>query len=145
MTKKDGQYRKLYEYQSLKGDRKVQFDEQVKPSDEKEDSGEAALEQNIPEEKSKENAKRARVLAKGDIGLLFVGAIGAVFSGFVFPAWGILFAYLVEVLYHPVLLCTDDALQCQNKWTKEAKIIEELSYKVTWGWLGTMVNILICR
>lgn len=75
-------------------------------------------------------------VAKDDIGLLLLGGIGAVWNGFVFPAWGILFAYLIEVLYHPVFACTGP--QCNAYWAAEARTIEVLSYKVTWGWLGTM-------
>ena len=56
MSKKDGQYRKLYQYQSLQGERKLAFDDMIASPDEKEDNGTIVSEEKIAEEKVKENA-----------------------------------------------------------------------------------------
>jgi ATP-binding cassette subfamily B (MDR/TAP) protein 1 len=139
---KNGQYRKLYDYQSLTGERSVDLHlEKEKDDDRNNQNDMDAVQESVPEQKIQENAKRARLLAKDDIWLLLVGAFGAICTGLVFPAWGILFAYMIEVLYHAVLPCTGPT--CPAVWAAEAREIQVLSYKVTWGWLGTMgLNIL---
>lgn len=43
---------------------------------------------NVDREIEKANAKRARMLARNDTFYFFIGGIGAVLSGAVFPAWG---------------------------------------------------------
>jgi ATP-binding cassette subfamily B (MDR/TAP) protein 1 len=43
-------------------------------------------------EKSSFSLKRARQMASPDVGYMLLGAIGAVFAGGVFPAWGVMFA-----------------------------------------------------
>lgn len=115
---------------------------------------------------AKESAKRARSFAKDDIGFFLVGSIGAMFAGLVFPSWGIIFAYMIELLYRPIGSCDDyneymnvtfrDKMvtmnstsdPCEMLWEQEANEMRELSFKVTYGWLGviaaTMVgNILV--
>ena len=59
------------------------------------------------------NAKRVRLLAKDDIGLLAVGSAGAVLAGIGFPASGVLFGYLIELLYRPNPGCKDTYISLQ--------------------------------
>ena len=45
------------------------------------------------------SSSRARMLGKADAGYFFVGAVGAILAGLVFPGWGIAFAYMIELLF----------------------------------------------
>jgi ATP-binding cassette subfamily B (MDR/TAP) protein 1 len=64
------------------------------------DDGETELE--VDEQRASDNAKRARLLASSDKFYLLVGGIGALSFGLMFPSWGFVFAYMIEVLYTPV-------------------------------------------
>jgi ATP-binding cassette subfamily B (MDR/TAP) protein 1 len=84
-------------------------------------------------ELEKTNAKKARSLSKGDEYYFFIGSIGAVLAGLMFPGWGVsrryelfvcfvsclfayflvfalqfVFAYMIELLYKPVFFCDED-------------------------------------
>jgi hypothetical protein len=50
---------------------------------------EAEVDANIDKETEKGNAQRARLLAREDRGLLVIGALGALLTGLIFPAWGV--------------------------------------------------------
>ena len=173
MAKPQGKYRRLQEIQCLEtpidqvtlsektDEQKSKNETQV---EEKKDDGKDDDSDN--EAIAKESAKRARSFAKDDIGFFLVGSIGAMFAGLVFPSWGIIFAYMIELLYRPIGSCDDyneymnvtfrDKMvtmnstsdPCEMLWEQEANEMRELSFKVTYGWLGviaaTMVgNILV--
>jgi len=67
-----------------------------------------------------------------------------------FPAWGICFAYVIELLYRLVPECVDNAnststvggtlvgVPCQSVWDTVADDMKELSLNITWGLLGIM-------
>lgn len=71
-----------------------------------------------------------------------------------FPAWGICFAYVIELLYKPFPLCEDnndgtstvytpqgpitDETSCQFYRDTTADEMRELSLNITWGLLGIM-------
>ena len=48
---------------------------------------------------------RARQLARDDAKLFVIGSVGAILTGTVFPGWGFLFAYMIELLVTPVMSC----------------------------------------
>lgn len=51
------------------------------------------------------NKKDARNFAKPEINLYLLGIVGAVVAGGVFPAWGIVFAEMIGLLFYPALPC----------------------------------------
>jgi ABC-type multidrug transport system, ATPase and permease components len=134
------------------------------------------------EEVMTNNYRRARILAKYDYGLFFIGAIGAIMIGLVFPGWGvslvilktliylsyitpscydeeyhfyclqIAFAYMIELFFRPIIPCEESYVgigmfaeysNCQEYWDNESSVIKDLSYKVTYGWLGLIGSSMI--
>mmetsp|Transcript_10425 Transcript_10425/g.19043 ORF Transcript_10425/g.19043 Transcript_10425/m.19043 type:complete len:442 (-) Transcript_10425:697-2022(-) len=98
-----------------------------------------------------QNARRARLLAKGDRYYFLLGGTGAFVAGLVFPGWGFVFAYMVLILYYPVQYCDDssDVLSyyaydsCQEYWDAVADYMRDLSLKVFYGLLGIMFAAMV--
>ena len=90
----------------------------------------------------------------------------------VFPGWGIVFAFMIELLFRPVFPCTDETYDtdiatfkghlglnpfvegklgeggdpydsCAAYQQGNAEAIENLSYYVTYGWVGLMAATMI--
>lgn len=64
-----------------------------------------ALADEVVVERSARNARRARLLAADDGYHFLVGGVGAIFAGQMFPSWGFVFAFMIEVLYTQVEVC----------------------------------------
>jgi ATP-binding cassette subfamily B (MDR/TAP) protein 1 len=159
MTKANGRYKRLVEFQSMTGTEKKTT---MKDLDEEEedkliDTTEHFIAETDEEkEKEKVQSNRARLMAKDDLGLFFVGSIGAILAGLVFPCWGIVFAFTIELLFRPVYNC-DDGIDgtitigteistfetCEDYWGEESDAIRDLSYNVVYGWLGLVASTLI--
>jgi ATP-binding cassette subfamily B (MDR/TAP) protein 1 len=167
MNKPDGRYKRLVEFQNMTGAEKKA---KVKKEDEEEEdklidtSSHHVAETEEEKQKEKEQSNRAKVLAKDDIGYFFVGAIGSILAGLVFPCWGIVFAYMIELLFRPVFNCDPQDPEfatpftqttyenyfylegfesCPEYWKSEADAIQDLSLKVMYGWLGLMASTLL--
>lgn len=73
---------------------------------------------------------------------------------------GTVFAYMIELVFHPVFPCTDDLLNaedsfgfglnvfenftsCEEYFDHEADWIRDYSYKVTYGWMGLIASTMI--
>lgn len=95
----------------------------------------------IDKEREKRNSRRAREFAKGNEWLFLIGSIGAVLAGAVFPVWGIIFAYMVELLYTPVEPCFDT--NCEEEWGSIADDMKNLSNNIAYGSIGTIFASLI--
>jgi len=161
MAKPNGRYRRLQEFQNLeKGITKVteikdaadpmeSIMQSAKKKGDKSDSENDDM--TLDAEKEKENARRARLLAKGDELYFIIGGIGAILAGLVFPGWGFIFAYMVELLYTPVFPCSvedgilppDGFETCQDYLNDVADDMKQLSFKVTYGVLGTIAATLL--
>jgi ATP-binding cassette subfamily B (MDR/TAP) protein 1 len=152
ITKPNGRYKRLVEFQNKTGHDKENV-VKAKEEEEENDIIDASLHGNEDEEdkaKLKAQTQRARVLAKDDIGLFFIGSIGAVLAGIVFPGWGVVFAFMVDLLFHPVFNCDEDSVgttpwtegldSCQDYWDKESDWLKDLTMKVTYGWIGLMCS-----
>jgi ATP-binding cassette subfamily B (MDR/TAP) protein 1 len=152
LMSKNGLYRRLQAFQSL--DESESLNISMKPSEDLHES--VALDTSrkevaqvsevteIDKDTEKSNAKRARLLAKGDGKLFAIGGVGAVLSGLTFPAWGILFAYVIDVLYRPVVCDPDSSLvPCQDVYNSIAEDMRQLSFKVAYGCVGVMVSSVI--
>ena len=93
IQKPNGRYKRLVTFQDMTGN------EKKKTIDSKDDDDDDHLidvsvhgndeEEDEDKKKAKIQSKRAKVLAKEDLGLFFVGAIGAILAGLVFPGWGV--------------------------------------------------------
>ena len=107
-------------------------------------------------EKEKKIAKKARLMAKDDVPLFAVGSLGAILAGLMFPGWGIIFAYMIEFLYYPVLPCTspeelafintlDDSVypSCDDYLDSIVTEMRDISFKLTYGWLGIIGAVMI--
>jgi len=107
-------------------------------------------------EKEKKIATKARLMAKDDVPLFAVGSLGAILAGLMFPGWGIIFAYMIEFLYYPVLPCTspeelafintlDDSVypSCDDYLDSIVTEMRDISFKLTYGWLGIIGAVMI--
>jgi len=161
MALPDGKYKRLQTLQDLgkknkskresfkEGDTKVG----AESSESKAESTEKPEEEKLSKEKLKEGSKKARTLSKGDESYFVIGSIGALLAGLMFPGWGFAFAYMMELLYHPVPYCNTESdtpvpppppfSTCEEFWNSEADSMEELSYKVSYGLLGLVFTSLI--
>lgn len=155
-----GRYKRLVEYNEIGGEKKTSV---VKKNEEEEDDGEFKdnqsdiVEGEIQKEKANALSSRARVLARGDWGLFFIGSIGAVLAGLVFPGWGVVFAYMIELLYYPVYKCDSGIVTvitaysnqtltyntCEEYWNTEADYLRQFSFEVSYAWLAIIASTLI--
>mmetsp|Transcript_454 Transcript_454/g.660 ORF Transcript_454/g.660 Transcript_454/m.660 type:complete len:1344 (-) Transcript_454:155-4186(-) len=154
MAKPNGRYRRLVEFQSMTGTEKKNTMKAVDDDDEDHliDTSEHHLAETEDEkEKEKKQSNRARLMAKDDYGLFFIGSIGAILAGLVFPGWGVVFAFMIELLFRQVKFCDDtDSTSlpegftlCKDYWEYEAAAIQTLSFNVTYGWVGLVAATLI--
>ncbi|EEC42789.1 predicted protein, partial [Phaeodactylum tricornutum CCAP 1055/1] len=98
----------------------------------------------IDEDAHKRISKRVRSLASDDSFYFVAGAIGAVFAGIMFPAWGFIFAYMIELFYTPVQACpplaNDGFFDCDEYFDFVADDIQERSMKIFYGFIGIIVS-----
>ncbi|KAL9190432.1 hypothetical protein ACHAXT_007643 [Thalassiosira profunda] len=113
------------------------------------DEDEEGKDKEVDKETEKKVASKARLLAKDDVGYFAVGSVGAVLAGLMFPGWGIIFAYMVEYLYYPVLGCDEEVFvpepytTCEEYHTSVADELRTISLQLTWGWLGVIGAVMI--
>lgn len=154
MSIPDGRYRRLVEYNQISGEKKKDLkkqDDEEEDTDEVKDSDSAIFEGELEKEKEKELSNRARVMARSDIGLFFIGSVGAILAGLLYPAWGVVFAFMIEVLYYPVFPCDESNPlvkgvlydSCEDYFNSEADYLRDFSFKVTYAWCGIIASGLI--
>ena len=144
MQSKDGIYRRLLSLQSLE-DENVSLDDSLQSNLEEtiENTKRAELtpiddETVIVGDNVRQNIQKARLLAQGDMGYFVVGVIGAILAGLMFPGWGLIFALMIELLYKPVLPCTEEEEVCEEYWGNIADDMRSTSVKVGCGVLGVI-------
>ena len=70
-------------------------------------------------------------------------------AGIVFPSWGFVFAYMIEVLYTPVKPCPPVPVQaesfneCDDYWNFIADDMQEVSFKVAYAFVCVVFSSLI--
>lgn len=109
------------------------------------------LEENEVEATDKHREKqaiyRARQLARGDEKLFLIGSVGAVLTGAVFPAWGFLFAYMIELLFTHVLPCgsigMDSTGTCDEYHNSVAGDMKSQATKIALASVGTIVMCMV--
>jgi len=101
------------------------------------------------EEQGHFSVARARKLASPDTFYIFVGSVGALFAGSVFPMWGLLFAETIDLLFRRVLPCTEDFANsigfedCQDYWDTVADDMRDRSYIVALFWAIVAVGSIV--
>mmetsp|Transcript_16049 Transcript_16049/g.23730 ORF Transcript_16049/g.23730 Transcript_16049/m.23730 type:complete len:1474 (-) Transcript_16049:102-4523(-) len=161
MAKANGRYKRLVETQTnrnatavglnlkkLKGKGSTIAEEE---EDDKPDF-EAEMEE---AEKDAFSMARARQMAAPDASYMLAGAIGSVMAGGVFPAWGILFAETIGLLFQVVYPCEGDPEDilpevldparfdtCQDYFEWQAQEMEEESFRVSAYWVACAVGCI---
>jgi ATP-binding cassette, subfamily B (MDR/TAP), member 1 len=168
MAKEDGLYKRMQSLQSLEsGIDHVSEQKTTKLSDvTKADKSAIATtedaETDIDQKQEAANAKRARHLAMSSIQYFLLGGVGScksyqyvgvfvhlsfseVMAGSIFVSWGFVFAYMIEVLYRPVLSCdeSDPGNDCSLQWDDAAEDMKHKSLKIFYGLVGIMAIALI--
>lgn len=162
MEKPNGKYKRLVESQGRtattimhedeaetkkkkKKKKKGKYEEEEEEDDE-EENYKAQIEK---DELSAFNVARARKLASPDTAYLLLGSLGALLVGGSFPAWGLIFAEMIELLFRFVPYCTDDVLQfkgystCEEWWNAEAEAMREMSYTVSIYWAVVVLVVVV--
>jgi ATP-binding cassette subfamily B (MDR/TAP) protein 1 len=153
MGKPDGRYRRLQAMQNLYAqeeddpeleDRASGLIETSKPVEKRaDDDGDGEAELEVDEQRASENAKRARLLAESDKFYFLVGGIGAVFFGLMFPSWGFVFAYMIEILYTQVEECDDVSRDCDDYWNSIADDMQDQSLQIFYAFIGVIAATLL--
>lgn len=100
-------------------------------------------EESVGHVKKDQTIRKTRFFSEGNFGLFCVGSIGAILAGLIFPGWGFIFAYMLELLYRPVLPCTDSVEVCREYWNYIADDMQALSLRIAFGLLGVIASAVI--
>ena len=146
MAKPKGHFRLLQAYQNLEGPpddkdgpikskkkekskKKIEKIKEKKEKEKEEKKHEEDELEAIGKDKEKQFGARARKLAQKDLKFFIIGGVGAILAGLMFPAWGFIFAYTIELLYTPVYPCPPDT-DCQDDWDSTAEDMKKLAGKL---------------
>ena len=159
---KGGKYARLVSLQSLDVAAELENEQVESPDAQTRSAGKLARDKEEEEGKNEEdeevieidkdlekkNAKRARLLASGDEYYFFVGAIGAILAGLVFPGWGFIFAYMIDMIFTSVEFCDDDNPiepfpDCDAYWQYIADDMQDQSLAIFYGMCGILVATLL--
>jgi len=106
MNKPNGRYQRLVESQKRKSSVNIAAIKSDTLQELEEDEDDVDFEKEAEELASNAfNPSDARNFAKPEINLYIVGIVGAVIAGGVFPAWGLVFAEMIGLLFYPALPC----------------------------------------
>jgi len=69
---------------------------------------------------------------------MLIGVLGAAFAGAIFPLWGVMFAYMLDLLFTPVQFCDAQVTPavCQNIWNSIADNMLDDSHAYAGWWSG---------
>jgi ATP-binding cassette subfamily B (MDR/TAP) protein 1 len=84
-----------------------------------------------------------------EVKFYIVGALGCAIAGGVFPAWGIVFAELIGLLFYPAFPC-DESLSitygyptCDAYYDSVAETLKDLSYEIAVKWTAIIAACLV--
>ena len=101
MSIPDGQYKRLVAFQSMDSSAKKSTKSKKDDDDEEDSKSVSTSASELDEEEQKNEEKRysnqARSLSRPDIGLFFIGSIGSILAGLVFPGWGVSLYFLFDL------------------------------------------------
>ena len=96
-----------------------------------------------PSQEEKSLAKKARSLALDDLQFLLIGSFGAIGAGLVFPLWGIMFAFMIDLLFQSPEPCEEDSVQqdlgfktCADYYDDKADEMKDRSFVLALYWAG---------
>ena len=169
MEKPNGRYRRLVESQRRQSTVSVSAIKKDNATSLAEDSNEELDFEKEEEELASKafNKADARKFAAPEINYYLIGSVGASIAGGVFPAWGIVFAEMIGLLFYPVfpcpLPCAMDPTQCEsldgtfvpmgyetcdNYYQGSADEMQNMSFEIAMYWAGIIAacfvgNILV--
>ena len=86
-------------------------------------------------------------LFKSHRAILAIGVVGEVIASLVYPTWGLLLAFMIDVLFTPVLACDEDgdplSLACQNEYDTVSEEMQTRSFWVAFMCLMAIVASVI--
>jgi ATP-binding cassette subfamily B (MDR/TAP) protein 1 len=103
------------------------------------------------EEEAEKNAfsmSRARKMASPDAGYMAIGAIGSIMAGGMFPLWGVIFSYTIDILFRPVTYCSAEQpvkpfATCEDYWGSITHYLRHKSYRIAAYWVVIGVDAVV--
>jgi len=149
MAKPNGRYKRLVESQRRQNT--------VSVADIKKDNIQILGEDddNVDFEKEEEelasnafSKKDARNFAIPELKYYIVGMLGCAIAGGVFPAWGIVFAEMIGLLFYPILPCDESEPTfgyptCQDYYNSAADEMQDMSYRIASYWCMIILACLV--
>eukprot|EP00804_Cyclotella_cryptica_P002716 CCRYP_009611-RE/>CCRYP_009611-RE protein AED:0.12 eAED:0.12 QI:425/1/1/1/1/0.93/15/294/1343 len=96
------------------------------------------------------NKREARNFAAPEVKFFIVGGVGALCAGGVYPAWGILFAKMIGLLFYPALPCNSDLdaslygfATCDEYYSSISADMKGMSFKISLYWLCVIVACFV--
>ena len=162
MNKPNGRYQRLVKTQQRTCSVDVADIKSDTLQDLQEDEEDVDFEKEAEELASKAfNRADARNFAKPEINYYLVGTLGAIIAGGFFPAWGILFAKMIGLLFYPAFPCPDPSPvvppgleentciglliegSCSSYYTCIADDMQQMSFVITGYWTVMIAACLI--
>lgn len=159
MAKPNGRFKRLFDLQNMRASQYLktlkekahEYDKSENVEDDEEDmldtKGEESIEKN-DESTGRSTIQRTWDLAKKDLKYYLLGAFGATLTGLIFPAWGVMFAFTIQLLYQPVFPCDESNpdngfASCQDYYDSVASDMRQMSFNLTYGWIGLIAVALV--
>ena len=159
IEKPNGRYNRLVESQKRKSTVNILDIKKDNQLIQEEDDEHVDYEKEEEEAASKAfDKKDARNFARPELRFYIIGGLGSIIAGGVFPAWGIVFAEMISLLFYPVVNCVDGNIPpefadtfgipatyptCQDYHASAADNIQELSYDIAVYWVIIIIGCLL--
>jgi ATP-binding cassette subfamily B (MDR/TAP) protein 1 len=147
LMKLNGRYRRLVDSQNRSNEISANMLRMSTKSnaddDEEEDADVSSVADEAEEQAS--TGQIARRMAIPDTKYMVLGGIGAVFAGAVFPAWGYMYASMIELLFTVVPECTEGDFpdkSCDEYYDDVAKDMSQKSYELGVYWAVVALSCL---
>jgi len=152
MEKPNGRYKRLVDSQKRNVTVSVADIKKDSAHNQEEDDEQIDYEKEDEELASKAfNKKDARNFAAPEIKFYIIGSIGACIAGGVFPAWGIVFAEMIGLLFYPAFPCEEpDSIPgdgvhatCQDYYDFVAEDMKQMSFEISAYWTGIIAACFV--
>jgi len=140
---KNGIYRRLVELQEASID--LDLDNLISVDEEnfrRSSISQENIEKQDESEESEADIKTVRKMSEMDFSYLMIGAIGAMFSGGMFPLWGIVFGEMIDLLYKPVDCDSSDDCSSSD-YDEVADDMQHDSFVVAVWWTLIILQTLV--
>ena len=92
----------------------------------------------------------ARNFAAPEVKFYLVGSVGAAIAGGVFPAWGIVFAEMIGLLFYPAFPCDSAETassygheSCDDYYNYVANDMQEMSFRIAGFWAAIIIACFV--